>query len=226
MRAAKFAGQLRPRAVIYDCDGVLIDSKASNEAFYNHILGHFGLPPLTPAQLDIVHVRTAGQAVDFLFQGSPFLEEAQAFQRRVDNRPFMALLMLQPHVKETLARLRPRFHTAIATNRGRSLPLVLETFGLTALFDLTVSCFDVKHPKPHPECLERVLAHFQLSPGEAVYIGDAEVDRQVAAAAGVPFVAYKNPALQARWHLDDHLELLPLLGIDYPHPAGADRNLK
>ena len=31
--------------IIYDCDGVLIDSRRSNEAFYNHILAHFGLRP-------------------------------------------------------------------------------------------------------------------------------------------------------------------------------------
>jgi phosphoglycolate phosphatase len=204
---------LKPKAIIYDCDGVLIDSRRSNEAFYNHILTHFGLPRLSKEQLDRVHVSTAQEAVSFLFEGSPRLAEAQDFQRRVDNRPFMALLRLEPHVIETLTRLRPAFHTAIATNRGRSLPLVLETFGLTALFDLTVSCYDVQRPKPHPECLEKVLAHFSLAPQAAIYIGDAEVDRQVAAAAGMPFVAYKNQTLKADYHLEDHLDLLKLLSV-------------
>lgn len=204
---------MKPKAIIYDCDGVLIDSRRSNEAFYNHILTHFGLPRLSKEQLDRVHVSTAQEAVSFLFEGSPRLAEAQDFQRRVDNRPFMALLRLEPHVIETLTRLRPAFHTAIATNRGRSLPLVLETFGLTALFDLTVSCYDVQRPKPHPECLEKVLAHFSLAPQAAIYIGDAEVDRQVAAAAGMPFVAYKNQTLKADYHLEDHLDLLKLLSV-------------
>ncbi len=33
------------QVIIYDCDGVLIDSRESNRAFYNHILARFGLAP-------------------------------------------------------------------------------------------------------------------------------------------------------------------------------------
>lgn len=201
----------KPSLIIYDCDGVLIDSRRSNGAFYNHILAHFGLPPLTPEQLDLVHAATAREAVDFLFRGTPWLAAAQDFQRRIDNAPFLALIRPEPHIREVLARLRPAYHTAIATNRGKSLPLVLETLGLNSLFDLTVSCYDVTRPKPHPECLQKILRHFRASPDEALYIGDSEVDRLVAEAAGVPLAAYKNPGLQARYHLQDHRDLLKIL---------------
>ena len=201
----------KPSLIIYDCDGVLIDSRRSNEAFYNHILGHFGLPPLTPEQLEIVHADTAQQAVDFLFGHTPWLEAAQDYQRHIDNAPFLALIRPEPHVREVLARLRPAYHTAIATNRGKSLAPVLKTLELDGLFDLTVSCYDVSRPKPHPECLQKILRHFRLRPDEALYVGDSEVDRLVAREAGVPLAAYKNPGLQARYHLKDHLELLQLL---------------
>ncbi len=201
----------KPSLIIYDCDGVLIDSRRSNETFYNHILTHFGLPPLTPEQLDLVHAATAKEAVDFLFSGTPWLAAAQDFQRRIDNAPFLALIRPEPYIREVLARLRPAYRTAIATNRGKSLPLVLETLELNGLFDLTVSCYDVTHPKPHPECLQKILQHFQVSPDEALYIGDSEVDRLVAKAAGVPLAAYKNPGLQACYHLQDHRDLLKIL---------------
>ena len=201
----------KPSLIIYDCDGVLIDSRRSNEAFYNHILTHFGLRPLTPEQLDVVHAATAQEAVDFLLRGTPWLAQAQDFQRQVDNAPFLALIRLEPHVREVLAQLRPGYRTAIATNRGRSLPLVLQTLGLAGRFDLTVSCYDVSRPKPHPECLQKILQHFQLRPDEALYLGDSEVDRLVAEETGIPLVAYKNPRLKALYHLQDHLELLQLL---------------
>jgi hypothetical protein len=32
-------------------------------------------------------------------------------------------------------------------------------------------------------------------------------------AAGVPFAAYKNPGLKARYHLNTHLNLLPILKL-------------
>ena len=110
------------RIIIYDCDGVLIDSRRANAAFYNHILEKFGLKPLTPRQLDFVQTSTASEAIDFLFHGHPRRAEAQDYQRHVDNRPFLSLLRLEPHIREVLAALRPPYHTAVATNRGKSLP--------------------------------------------------------------------------------------------------------
>jgi phosphoglycolate phosphatase len=199
------------QVIIYDCDGVLIDSRESNRAFYNHILAHFGLPPVSEKQLEVVHVGTAQGAIDYLFQGHPALEEAQAYQRTINNAPFLALLRLEPHIEAVLARLRPRYHTAIATNRGKSLPLVLETLGIADCFDLTISAYDVTRPKPHPEGLLKILSHFGTEPEAALYIGDAALDKEVAEAAKVPFAAYKNPGLPARYHLQDHLELLRIL---------------
>jgi phosphoglycolate phosphatase len=208
------AADLPFRAVIYDCDGVLVDSRAANAAFYNHILEKFGLPRLTPAQLDLVQVSTAQEAIDCLCRGTHHLAAAQAYQKTVDNRPFLPLLRVEPHVREVLPRLRPRFRTAIATNRGRSLPQVLAHLGLEGLFDYTVTCYQVTRPKPHPECLLKVLDHFHLQPAEALYMGDAAVDQKVAKAAGLSFAAYKNPGLEAAYHLQDHLELLRVLGVD------------
>ncbi len=201
------------QVIIYDCDGVLIDSRESNQAFYNHILARFGLPPLTEAQLEVVHASTARGAIDYLFAGHPGLAAAQAYQRTINNDPFLRLIRPEPHIREVLIRLRPRFATAIATNRGKSLPLVLKNLGLADLFDLAVSAYDVTRPKPDPECLSKILTHFRAAPAAALYIGDSQVDREVAAAAGVSFAAYKNAALTARYHLEDHRDLLPVLEL-------------
>jgi phosphoglycolate phosphatase len=201
------------QVIIYDCDGVLIDSRESNRAFYNHILARFGLSPLSEEQLEVVHVSTAQGAIDYLFRGYPGLEEAQAYQRTINNDPFLALLRLEPHIREVLTQLRPGYRTAIATNRGKSLPIVLKTLGIADCFDLTISAYDVSRPKPHPEGLLRILTHFRTEPEAALYIGDAALDQGVAATVGVPFAAYKNPGLKARYHLRDHRDLLEILKL-------------
>lgn len=197
--------------VIYDCDGVLIDSSQANQAFYNDILAQFGLPPLTSEQWAYVKPLTAPDALTWLFQDTPWLAAAHEHQQSVDNAPYLPLIKVEPGLEETLASLRPQYRTAIATNRGKSLIPVLKHCGLEAFFDFIVSSLDVQKPKPHPECLHRILQHFKISPAEACYIGDSDLDREVAARAGVTFGAYRNPSLEAAFHLKNHTDLLALL---------------
>jgi phosphoglycolate phosphatase len=197
--------------IIYDCDGVLIDSSLANQAFYSHILEHFSHAALTPEQWDHIKPLAAPDALIHLFQDSPWLAAAQDYQNTVDNAPFLPLIQAEPHLHETLTRLRPRYRLAVATNRGKSLAAVLAHLGLTEFFEITVSSLDVTHPKPHPECINRILDHFGAAPDQTCYIGDSGLDREVAQRAGVCFIAYRNPALPAAFHLQDHLDLWRLL---------------
>ena len=202
---------IKPKVIIYDCDGVIIDSKKANEAFYNHILKHFGMPPLKKEQLEFVHVSTALGAIDHLFKSSPRKEEARAYLKVVDNGPFIPLLRLEPHIRTVLEYLRPAYKTAIATNRGFSMPLILEEHGIGELFDMVVTTLDVKNPKPDPECIFKILQHFKSEPDEVLYIGDSDVDRLVSEAANVHFASYKNPQLKALYYFNDHMDLLKIL---------------
>jgi phosphoglycolate phosphatase-like HAD superfamily hydrolase len=68
----------------------------------------------------------------------------------------------------------------------------------------------VRNPKPHPDPLYRVLEHYRIAPHEALFVGDSEVDRQAAAAAGIPFVSYKTD-LPGFARIDHHGEILSLL---------------
>jgi phosphoglycolate phosphatase len=195
------------KVIIYDCDGVLIDSSSANQAFYNHILAHFGCAPLTPEQWKYVKPLAAPDALTWLLKDTPWLAAAQEYQNTVDNSPFLPLIRVEPDLLETLTRLRPGYRLAIATNRGKSLLPVLENCGLADFFDFTVTSLDVQHPKPHPECLNRILQHFDVLPDQACYIGDSDLDRDVSARAGVLFIAYRNPSLTADFHLHNHLDL-------------------
>ena len=210
---------IKPKVIIYDCDGVLIDSKKANEVFYNHILKHFGMPPLNREQLEFVHVSTALGAIEHLFQSTNKMEEAKAYLKVIDNTPFILLLRLEPHIRTVLECLRPNYHTAIATNRGLSMPLIMEKHRLGELFDMVVTTLDVRNPKPDPECLFKILRHFKADPHEALYIGDSEVDRLVSEVANVHFAAYKNTQLKAAYHFNDHMDLLSMLSTPYQNES-------
>jgi HAD superfamily hydrolase (TIGR01509 family) len=199
------------KLIVYDCDGVLIDSRRANEAFYNHILGHFGLPPLRPSQLNLVQTAAAPEVIEALFLGTDLTDKAQRYQESLSNDAFTPLIRPEPGARKALLELHKVYRIALVTNRGKSLPGVLAALRLEALFDRVVSGLDVKQPKPHPEGLLIVLDHFSAGPRNALYVGDSDADGVMCRQAGVPFVAYKNEALDAAYHVRNHRDLLRLL---------------
>jgi len=190
------------KLVGFDCDGVLFDSRQANIVFYNDILERFGFPPMAPLEVDYVHSHTFRESIEYLFRESPVLEEALDFCRTIDYQRFIPMMVEEPHLREFLGFLRPRFYTALATNRTTTTHAVLQYHRLADQFDLVVSALDVTRPKPHPDSLWRILAYFKLAPEEVIYIGDSKVDEEFAHNAGVPLVAYRNPHLKADFHLD------------------------
>jgi len=190
------------KLVGFDCDGVLFDSRQSNIAFYDAILGRFGLPPMTPPAVDYVHSHTFRESLEYLFQEQDNLEEVLNYCRTLDYQQFIPMMVEEPHLREFLQFLRPRFFTALATNRTTTTQAVLHYHRLADQFDLVVSAQDVSRPKPHPESFWRILEHFRLKPEEVIYIGDSKVDEEFAQNAGVPLVAFRNPELQAEFYLD------------------------
>jgi phosphoglycolate phosphatase len=197
------------KVVIFDCDGVMFDSKRANEAYYNQILKHFNKRAMmNEEECDFVHMHTADESVAYLFRNDPSLREAaQAYRKKIDYIPFIPHMEMESYLIPFLEYLRPTYNTAISTNRTDTMNHVLSSHGLEGYFDLVVSALDVQRPKPHPESLLKILRYFKITPEKALYIGDSEVDQAASEAAGVPLVAYKNRRLSARYHIEHFKEL-------------------
>jgi HAD superfamily hydrolase (TIGR01509 family) len=121
-------------------------------------------------------------------------------------------MAMEPDLPPLLDWLRPRFKTAVATNRTDTMEQVLGHYDLARRFDLVVTARDVPRPKPHPDGLNRILDVFDLAPGSMLYVGDSPLDAQAAAAAGVRFAAFRNRALPADHHLTRLGQIRELLG--------------
>jgi len=200
-------------AVIFDCDGVMFDSRQANVNFYNHFLTHFGLPPMTDEDIEFVHQNTAVESLNHIFRDSPYLAKAQEYRLQLDYIPFIKDMVMEPELEDVLDFLKPRYGLAVATNRSNTIGKVLELNGLSHYFDIVVSSLDVKNPKPHPEPVHKILDFFGIEPRECVYVGDSEVDFEVCQAAGVPLIAYKNNALKTPIHIESLGEVKEVLGF-------------
>ena len=199
------------RVIIFDCDGVMFDSRQANINFYNHLLARFDLPPMAPDEINFVHMATGRDSVKHIFRKTSYFEEADAYRLKMEYTPFIKDMILEPGLQDLLSKLQSDFLLAVATNRSNTIDEVLQLNGLTGFFDMVVSSLDVKNPKPHPESLLKILRFFEIQPDEAVYIGDSTVDLDAAKAGGVHFIAYGDTDLATEVKVRNMKELEKVL---------------
>lgn len=199
--------------VIYDCDGVLFESHRANLAYYNSVLEQFGEPAVTEADRDRAHLchTAASPRVFEELLGPERVEEALEKAARVDFRRFIPHMTPEPGMASSLATLASRMPLAVATNRGVSMPELLEHFELAAYFSAVVTSRDVPRPKPYPDMLHEAARRIGLRHEHLIFVGDSELDSQAARAAGIRFAAYRND-LDCDIRLESHRELVELLG--------------
>ena len=177
------------KLVMLDCDGVLFDSFRSNVAYYNAVLERMGEAPLDKDLEGLCHVYSTPQLFAHLYADTPErAKEAERIAYGIDYRPFLEYMDPVPGLYEVLRTLKTRYRVGLATNRGKSIPPLLDRFRLEDVFDVVSTILDVPRPKPAPDLLLYCLESTGLTPEEAVYVGDMENDRIAAEAAGVPYV--------------------------------------
>ena len=199
--------------VAFDCDGVMFDTTKANIAYYNSILENFNRPAMTPEQFAFCHMHTVDQSLSHLFNDKEDYQAAQAYRKKMSYFPFLKYMEMEPYLKTLLEKLRPKYKTAVATNRSDTMGGVLAAHGLTNDFDLVVSSSDVKRPKPYPDPLIKVLDHFKIKPYQSIYVGDSELDQIAASLANIPFVAYKNRSLEANYHIESLQEIEEIIEL-------------
>ncbi|WP_417909987.1 HAD family hydrolase [Candidatus Electronema sp. PJ] len=200
------------KLVVFDCDGVLFDSREANRVYYNQLLAHFGCPLMSEEDIGYVHMHNVADSIRHIFRKHRqiSMEAVSSYAQSLDYTPYLQHMLMAPDLKQFLGIITPHCHRAISTNRTTSMDLILDIFGLREHFEMVMTAANAPRPKPAPDALYVILDHFQLKPEEAVFIGDSTVDQAHSAAAGVDLIAFANPALDARWHVASFLEILAL----------------
>jgi len=200
------------KGIIFDCDGVLFESRNANLAFYNKILTAFGRDEVASENKEEAHLchTAASQDVFAYFFGESMLDEVIAFARSMSYRQFIPYMQPEPALFSCLARLSSEYPLAVATNRNVSMQEILDHFDLRKYFSTVVTSQDVARPKPAPDMLIKAAEQLGMQHDELLFIGDSEYDQQAALGAGIKFAAYKND-LVADYSLNSHQELVDLL---------------
>lgn len=194
------------KLLIFDCDGVLFDSRLANREYYNSILEKAGRAPLTEEELEYVHMHSLTECLEYLFRNHPELKEkAYEMAQKTPYSEFFKYMKMEVGLKDFLEWARERYYLSLLTNRTTSTRPLLQFFGLEKYFHLIRTALEI--PKSDPKALSYILSYFRVSPREALYIGDSKVDEALSHSCGVPLISFKNPGLKAIKIVNDFYEL-------------------
>jgi len=175
------------RAIVFDLDGVLIDSEPlmrfAFEATYREVIG----PGPVPIEAYLEHMgESFPHIMDHLGLPHTLWEPYRRLcQEHIDR------ITLFPETWNILDWAHTHgLKLAILTGKDHARTIqILDHFGLSSRFQAVVSSDQLQCPKPHPEGLQRALALLRCAPQESVMVGDSTSDVLCAQRAGIAAIA-------------------------------------
>ena len=184
--------------MIFDCDGVLVDSEAASASAWQAALARFAFHIDAETFATFVGTTDRSLAASFAAQigarADEVLEAAEKEMRAITGRGLGAF----PDAVALVERLT--VPVAVASNSDRwRLEEVLSSANVRRLFDVTVAADEVALPKPAPDIYLRAAVLLETDASDCLVIEDSPTGITAAKAAGMTVVAVR------RGHFTDDL---------------------
>ncbi|GIF03620.1 HAD family hydrolase [Actinoplanes siamensis] len=179
-------------AVVFDLDGVIIDSEEVWEEVRRGYVAEHGRAFLPDTQDRMMGMSTAEWSAHLADEVGVPLPAARVAADVLDRmaRRYEQSLPLIPGAVETVRALGERYRLALASSSARVLiDKVLETAGLTAEFEVTLSTEEVPRGKPAPDVYLTAVRALGLTPEVCAAIEDSSNGLRSAGAAGLAVIA-------------------------------------
>jgi HAD superfamily hydrolase (TIGR01509 family) len=185
-----------PAAVIFDLDGVLMDSEqrwnGAKEALVREAGGRWRDEAPT-AMMGMSSPEWAAYLRDHLGVSMDVEEISRDVVRRMEEG-YRRELPLLPGASEAVRALAARWPLGLASSSNREvIDLVLELAGFGDAFRVTVSSEEVERGKPAPDVYLAAARELGVDPAGCVAIEDSSNGLRSAAAAGMTVIAVPNP---------------------------------
>lgn len=174
------------KLIIFDLDGTLVDAYDAIIKSFNYTMQKLDYP-----MQDALTIRRAvGWGDENLLR--PFLNlkdlpKALLIYRKQHKTDLFKVSRLFPKVDMLLSRLKSKgYKLAIASNRPTKFSrLIIRHLRIEKYFDYILCADTLKHRKPHPEILYKIMQRFCVKPRQALYVGDMNIDAQTGRRAKV-----------------------------------------
>ena len=161
------------KAVIFDIDGVLLDSFKANLKFYQDLLKRFGYKPPTSREYIHAFYLPLNAAIRKLTGSIDETEIKKMWEAGKSRKvPYQTdLLKIPPGLEKVLKDLSQEYKIGIVTSRVRnSVYEAPQLKKLKKYFKTAVAFEDTQNHKPSPEPLLLVTKRLKVKSGECVYV--------------------------------------------------------
>ena len=186
------------KAIIFDLDGVLVDTKKIHFEALNAALKKYKFKKISIDD----HVK--------IFDGLPTNEKLKILQKRIglpkkyflkinNYKQKITAQILKKNIKKNseivkiMKSLHGKYKIAVATNAVNStLKICLNKLGISKYIDFKLSNEDIINPKPNPEIYLRIFIKFGIYPSEALIVEDSHYGREAAISSGAKLLPIKK----------------------------------
>src|SRR5262245_35201499 len=183
-------------AVVFDLDGVLIDSEPVWEQVRRQYVAEHGGQWRPDSQQRLMGMSTPEWSSYLATELGVEAPPARVAREVVDEvgRRYQADIPLMPGAVDAVHRMAARWPLGLASSASRPLiDRVLAATKMTSLFEVTVSTEEVRHGKPAPDVYLTVVERLAVAPAQTVAVEDSSNGLRSASAAGMVVVAVPHP---------------------------------
>ena len=172
--------KLKPSAILFDMDGVLVDTLDSWWYALNNALEANGYKKITKKEF---FKKYWGHDLFDNLKSMNIPLRVGKFCNKVYGEQ-IGKIKIYPDTKDTLKKLN-KYKKSIITNTPKDCTIqILKKFNIDSFFEFVLTSDDVKMAKPNPEIVLKSCKLLGVSPSKVVLVGDTDSDVKAGRAAG------------------------------------------
>lgn len=190
-------GTWRPDAVVFDCDGLLMDTESLWTRTQEMVCAQLGIA----LDIELRHqlVGLPASRIGPLMAQRAGAESASVIKQLLDVNELLVMESGRPMrgAREMVEAMGAKVPLAVASNSARRiLDVAISRSGFESHFTATVSAEEVAQPKPAPDVYLAAAEALGAAPGDCIAFEDSEAGAKAAVAAGMKVIAVPQVASQ------------------------------
>jgi len=177
------------KAIILDCDGVILKSNKAYEQLYERLCKKYGI---NKKAKDIYPLfgENPRKVIEKLFHRRNVDNAYNEYNSHMKEKDFLGRIKIYKGAKRSIARLSRKYRLAVASGAVRArLRPSLHQYSVLKYLDFVISGEDVRQGKPNPDMLNKCVKALHVKKSETIFVGDAPADVIAAKRANIVFVA-------------------------------------